>query len=59
MSDKNLIALADSFMAIFGFKRIAKQIGNVITLVEYECECDEISNGETCKRCGPSEERTC
>ncbi len=35
-TDKNLIALADSFMAIFGFKRIATQKDNVITPIKFE-----------------------
>ncbi len=39
MTDKNLIAVADSFMAIFGFKRVAKRSGNVITPIEFE-RCD-------------------
>ena len=38
MSDQNLIALADSFMAIFGFKRKAIVSGNVIEPV-FERQC--------------------
>lgn len=33
------LAMIDSFMAIFGYKRIARQEGNVITPVEFE-QCD-------------------
>ena len=39
MSEKNLIALADSFMSIFGFKRKAIVRGNVIEPV-FERQCD-------------------
>lgn len=39
------IAMIDSLMAIFGFKRIAKQDGNVITPVEFE----------QCPTCGDSD----
>jgi len=47
------IALADSFMAIFGFKRIATQEGNVITPVEFErCDiCGDIHEGEVPREC--------
>jgi hypothetical protein len=38
MSDKNLIALADSFMAIFGYKRIATIKDNIITPAKFEEE---------------------
>lgn len=38
MTDKNLIALADSFMDIFGYKRIATVKDKVITPKAFECE---------------------
>lgn len=47
------IALADSFMAIFGYKRIAKQEGNVITPVEFEqCDiCGDHHEGDVPREC--------
>jgi hypothetical protein len=39
MTDENLIALADSFMGIFGYKRKAIVRGNVIEPV-FEIKCD-------------------
>ena len=41
MTDKNLIAMADSFMAIFGFKRIATVKDNVITPKKFEKKKDD------------------
>ena len=38
MTDKNLIALADSFMSIFGFKRIAHVKDNIITSADFETD---------------------
>lgn len=51
--NKNTIAMADSFMAIFGFKRIAKQSGNVITPVEFErCDiCGDVHEDEIPREC--------
>ena len=40
--------LADAFMAIFGFKRIATQQGNVITPAAFEAF--------RCRRCGATGE---
>lgn len=45
MDDKINYTLADSFMAIFGFKRVGRQDGNVITPVEFE----------RCATCGDSD----
>jgi hypothetical protein len=43
--NKNLIALADSFMAIFGFKRLAIISGNIITPAAFETDsCTKSAN---------------
>lgn len=39
MSKENLVAMADSFMAIFGYRRIATMDGNVIAPREFEKRC--------------------
>jgi len=65
MSDKNLIALADSFMAIFGFKRKAIISGNIIkpTAFEEETPCLKRDDGIHCncwydgKKCCACEEK--
>ena len=44
------IAMIDSFMAIFGFKRIASQSGNVITPAQFDSDIDDGVN--QCDICG-------
>ena len=39
--NKNLIALADSFMAIFGFKRVAIVKDNVVKPTKWERSNDQ------------------
>lgn len=52
------IAMIDSFMAIFGFKRIASQSGNVITPVQFDSDidgrcdiCGDYHDGEIPRSC--------
>ena len=51
--NKNTIAMADSFMKIFGYTRVATQSGNVITPVEFEqCDiCGDNHDGEVPREC--------
>ncbi len=38
-------------------RNTGKEPANMTAILDdIECECDEISNGETCKKCGPSPE---
>jgi hypothetical protein len=46
MADENLIALADSFMAIFGYKRLATVKDNVITPAKFEKKEDDSETTE-------------
>lgn len=49
------IALADSFMGIFGFKRIARQQRDVVIPMEFELEqcdiCGDFHEGDIPREC--------